>query len=129
HQRGALAGDEVDHGGADRSYAGKTHFQRGDHGLSNLTTARLKIQRRLARGTTLCNFSGALSRNRRRLRAAWRMRCSFSTSAMRTKPSPRSPKPVPGDTATSAFSTRSFENSTLPSTWNGSGIGAQANIE
>src|SRR6267143_3395998 len=37
--------------------------------------------------------------------------------------------PVPGDTATSAFSTRSLENSTLPSTWNGSGIGAHANIE
>ena len=48
------------------------------------------------------------------LRAAWRMRCSFSTSAMRTKPSPRSPNPVPGDTATSAFSTSSLENSTLP---------------
>jgi len=47
-------------------------------------------------------------------------------SAMRTKPSPRSPKPVPGDTATSAFSTRSLENSTLPSVLNGSGIGDQA---
>ena len=57
------------------------------------------------------------------------MRCSFSTSAMRTKPSPRSPKPVPGETATSAFSTSSVENSTLPSVWNGSGIGAQANID
>ena len=41
-------------------------------------------QRRFARGTTLCNFSGAVSRKRRRLRAAWRMRCSFSTRAMRT---------------------------------------------
>jgi hypothetical protein len=57
------------------------------------------------------------------------MRCSFSTSAMRTYPSPYSPKPVPGDTATSAFSTRSVENSTLPRVWNGSGIGAQANME
>ena len=48
------------------------------------------------------------------LRAAWRMRCSFSTSAIRTYPSPCSPKPTPGETATSAFSTRSVENSTLP---------------
>src|SRR4029079_13954897 len=85
--------------------------------------------RPVARGTTLCNFSGADSRNRRMLHAACRMRCSFSTSAMRTNPSPRSPKPVPGDTATSAFSTRSLENSTLPRPLNGSGIGDQANIE
>src|ERR1041384_6474699 len=63
------------------------------------------------------------------LRAACRMRCSFSTSAIRTKPSPPSPKPVPGDTATSAFSTRSLENSMLPSVLNGSGIGDQANME
>jgi hypothetical protein len=57
------------------------------------------------------------------------MRCSFSTSAMRTKPSPYSPKPIPGETAMSAFSTRSLENSTLPRLLNGSGIGDQANIE
>ena len=41
------------------------------------------------------------------------MRCSFSTSAMRTKPSPYSPKPIPGETATSAFSTSSVEFSTI----------------
>ena len=33
--------------------------------------------------------------------AAWRMRCSFSTSAMRTKPSPYSPKLRPGETVES----------------------------
>ena len=36
---------------------------------------------------------------------------------------------MPGATATSAFSTRSFENSRLPSGRNFSGIGTQANIE
>ena len=50
----------------------------------------------LAIGTTLCNVLSADSRKRRTLRAAWRMRCSFSTSAMRTYSSPCSPKPMPG---------------------------------
>jgi len=36
----------------------------------------------------------------RRPRTAWVMRCSFSTSAKRTNPSPPGPKPLPGDTAT-----------------------------
>ena len=35
-------------------------------------------------GTTLCSVLSAASRKRRMLRAACRMRCSFSTSAMRT---------------------------------------------
>ena len=35
-------------------------------------------------GTTLCNVLSAEARKRPMLRAAWRMRCSFSTSAMRT---------------------------------------------
>src|SRR5262249_55571690 len=56
-ERAALAVDELDHRGADGSESGKTHSQRGDHGFGNLTTAP-KNQRRLARGTTLCNFSG-----------------------------------------------------------------------
>ena len=34
--------------------------------------------------TTLCSVSSAASKNRRTPRAAWRMRCSFSTSARRT---------------------------------------------
>ena len=63
------------------------------------------------------------------LRAAWRMRCSFSTSAMRTWSSPCSPKPMPGATATSACSISSLENSSEPRCRNGSGIGAQANID
>ena len=44
----------------------------------------------------MCSISGPVSRKRRMLRAAWRMRCSFSTKAMRTWPSPFSPKPAPG---------------------------------
>src|SRR4029079_16435973 len=123
-QRRALMPNQAAHRRADRAETGETHFEGGSHDAS----AR-KIYRRVARGTTLCNFSGADSRKRRMLRAACRMRCSFSTSAMRTKPSPRSPKPVPGDTATSAFSTSSLENSTLSRLLNGSGIGDQANIE
>src|SRR5207244_3627732 len=60
---------------------------------------------------------------------AWRMRCSFSISAKRTWPSPNGPKPTPGETATSAFSISSFENSSdLPCAY-GSGTGAQTNIE
>jgi hypothetical protein len=34
--------------------------------------------------TTLCSVSSAVSKNRLTPRAAWRMRCSFSTSARRT---------------------------------------------
>jgi len=34
--------------------------------------------------TTLCSVWSALSKKRRTPRAAWRMRCSFSTSASRT---------------------------------------------
>ena len=37
--------------------------------------------------------------------------------------------PMPGETARSAFSTSSVANSTLPMLLNGSGIGAQANID
>jgi len=62
------------------------------------------------------------------LRAAWRMRCSFSTSAMRTWPSPYSPKPMPGATATLASLNSSLENSSEPRSANASGIGAQANM-
>src|ERR1022692_1277499 len=41
-------------------------------------------------------------------RVACRMRCSFSTSAKRTYPSPSGPNPIPGETATSAFSISSL---------------------
>src|SRR5512141_2143836 len=61
-------------------------------------------------------------------RIACRIRCSFSTSANRTNPSPCSPKPTPGETATLAFVRSSFENSTEPISRNGSGIGAHTNI-
>src|SRR6185312_11934318 len=53
-------------------------------------------------------------RNCLMLRVAWRMRCTFSTRAMRTWPSPYSPNPTPGATATSAFSSSCLENSRLP---------------
>src|SRR5512141_2300757 len=61
-------------------------------------------------------------------RIACLIRCSFSTSANRTNPSPCSPKPIPGGTATLAFVRRSFENSTEPISRNGSGMGAHTNI-
>mmetsp|Transcript_2838 Transcript_2838/g.7331 ORF Transcript_2838/g.7331 Transcript_2838/m.7331 type:complete len:289 (+) Transcript_2838:212-1078(+) len=48
-------------------------------------------------------------------RTAWRMRLSFSISAKRTWPSPWSPKPMPGDTQTLAFSSSCRANSSEPS--------------
>ena len=56
------------------------------------------------------SFGSAL----RRLRTAWLMRCSFSMSANRTNASPPSPKPMPGDVATSASCTRNDANSSEP---------------
>ena len=47
---------------------------------------------------------------------------------MRTKPSPYSPKPTPGDTATAASVSISFENSIEPSRAKAGGTGAQANM-
>ena len=51
-------------------------------------------------------------------RVACRMRCSFSTKANRTKPSPMGPKPIPGETATCAFSSSSLANSREPAARN-----------
>ena len=48
------------------------------------------------------------------LRTAWRIRCRFSTSARRTWPSPYSPKPMPGETATLASSSRSLLKASEP---------------
>src|SRR4029079_11789831 len=123
YQRVALMRDLGKQCGANRAQPGDAHFQRWWHNV------RARCERRVASGTTLCSCSGAWSRKRRTLRAAWRIRCSFSTSATRTYPSPYSPKPMPGDTAISAFSTSSLENSMLPSELKGSGIGAHANID
>src|SRR5208282_1458917 len=61
-------------------------------------------------------------------RIAWRVRCSFSISAKRTKPSPSAPKPTPGDTAIFASAIRNLANSIEPIARNGSGIGAHTNI-
>jgi len=46
-------------------------------------------------------------------RTACLSRSRFSTGAMRTWPSPYSPKPRPGATATLASASSSFENSTM----------------
>ena len=56
----------------------------------------------------------SLVRARLMPRTAWPMRCSFSTRAKRTKPSPPGPKPTPGDTATFASRTSNLANSRLP---------------
>ena len=53
----------------------------------------------------------------RRLRTAWLIRCSFSMSANLTNASPPSPKPMPGEVATSASCTKNDENSSEPSSW------------
>src|SRR4030095_14288031 len=47
-------------------------------------------------------------------RTAWRVLCSFSTSAKRTYSSPPSPNPMPGETATLASRSSSLENSSEP---------------
>ena len=62
-----------------------------------------------------CGVQPSLVRARLMPRTAWLMRCSFSTSAKRTKPSPPGPNPTPGDTATFASRTSSLANSRLPS--------------
>ena len=57
----------------------------------------------------------ALQQPLRMPRVAWPIRCSFSTSAKRTCPSPPAPKPMPGLTATSASRARRSANSSEPS--------------
>ena len=56
------------------------------------------------------------------------MRSSSTTSAIRTKPSPAGPKPIPGETETPASSMRRRENSSEPRWRSPSGMGAQANM-
>ncbi len=68
-QHVAMLLQQPHHGGTDRAEPGKTRFQGRDHGPSASANCAA-AQRRFARGTTLCNFSGPVSRNRRRLRAA-----------------------------------------------------------
>src|ERR1017187_8768925 len=72
--------------------------------------------------------SRQLLRNWPMARVAWRMRCSFSTRAKRTWPSPRGPNPIPGETATAAFSRTSLANSREPAARYFSGIAAHKNI-
>ncbi len=59
---------------------------------------------------------------------ACRVLCGFSISANLTNPSPIGPNPTPGDTATSASSSSSFENSSDPSSLYCSGSGAHTNM-
>jgi len=61
-------------------------------------------------------------------RTACLMRCSFSTRARRTYPSPHSPKPMPGETATLASLKRNLENSREPIFLKAGGISAQTNM-
>ncbi len=59
---------------------------------------------------------------------AWLMRMLFSIRAKRTKSSPYSPKPRPGDTATWASRIKNVENATDPILRYCSGILAQTNM-
>ena len=61
-------------------------------------------------------------------RTAWPMRCSFSTSAKRTWPSPVDPKPTPGLTATFASRKRWIVKSIEFISSYGPGISAHTNI-
>jgi hypothetical protein len=76
---------------AARSSARRNRSKRRRRGLPRPTTRaaggrrpRLRSYPTFAIGTTLCRVLSAFSKKRRMLRAAWRMRCSFSTRAMRT---------------------------------------------
>src|SRR5262249_7917762 len=77
---------------------------------------------------TACSQSGSSCRKALIPRPACEIRCSFSTSANRTWPSPRSPNPTPGETATPAFLSSNFANSSEPIFANGSGTLAHTNI-
>src|SRR5690606_38118369 len=84
-----LAGKHAHGGSADRAEAGDAdpEFMRHGEPVSRerrQDPVRPAAQRRAASGTTLCNVLSAVSRKRRMLRAACRMRCSFSTRAIRT---------------------------------------------
>ncbi len=75
---------------AARSSARRNRSKRRRRGLPLPTTRdggrrpELRSYPTFAIGTTLCRVLSAFSKKRRMLRAAWRMRCSFSTRAMRT---------------------------------------------
>src|SRR5690606_32541447 len=88
------------------------------------------LQRLAAHEARLRTASAGSTRRRKdlTLRTAWRTRCSFSTRPKRTKPSPYSPKPIPGATATSASVSSSLEKASEPSGARSGGSGAQANI-
>ena len=65
--------------GAHRAEAGDAQSQRLAH-----ANCRLSVMPFAELGSRYACVSGARARNFLMLRAAWRMRCSFSTRAMRT---------------------------------------------
>ena len=81
-----------------------------------LLAARLRARRALAAPVpdNRSRPGYARSSTRLMLRTAWPIRCSFSTSAKRTKPSPPGPKPTPGLTATFASRVSMVANSSEP---------------
>ena len=79
-RRGAAAGEEIGKAGPDRAGAA----DHDPHAPLPASSCGFPPRPTLAIGTTLCSVRSAVSKKRRTLRAAWRMRCSFSTSAMRT---------------------------------------------
>ena len=82
--------------GRHRTAMAKPRLRRGRHAHSRFRAGGLRAAARRTRTrsdhaqagffsfTTLCSVSSAVSKNRFTPRAAWRMRCSFSTSARRT---------------------------------------------
>ncbi len=75
----------LDNGRADRSQSRNAKSQRAFHRPVRLQIDFRETAQRLAlSGMTLCRFSSADARNRPTFRAACRMRCSFSTSAILT---------------------------------------------
>ena len=68
---------------------------------SGLAVCTARSPEGLGRGHSLARSRGGQASSALRIpRTAWPMRCSFSTRAKRTWPSPPGPKPTPGDTAT-----------------------------
>src|SRR5207244_12394916 len=113
---GAVSAQEPQDAGADRPEADQPDADRRGHrpGQPALTRGSL--------GTSPAASAFRMPRT------AWRVRCSFSISAKRTYWSPYSPKPMPGETATFASRSSSFETSSEPIALYASGISAQTNI-
>src|SRR5262249_19190004 len=75
----AVLGKKLQQAAADSADTGQSDLQSVTHGKVQNVLFALE-----AMGMTLCIVFADSERNLRILRAAWRMRCSFSTRAMRT---------------------------------------------